>query len=106
MGLIEQCCPLCDGPAEYLPTAEPVGKRFSCGTCTEFFVDRCSEDRIAAMPETFRSDFKARASKHAAESGADRLFVIREPRRNEEGGDGHGVAKTSVIAEWVLRQGR
>lgn len=106
MATFDQACPLCGKPARYSRVSSPAGKHFHCATCTEFFIDETSERRIEAMPETTRSEFRASASQHAAEGGSDRLFVLRAPRRDEEGGDGHGVARATIIGEWVSRVSR
>ncbi len=97
----KQACPLCGGSAEFRWIASPEGKRFECPVCTRFFIDEHSEHEIASMVEVTRSEFKRAASKHAQQSGPNRLYVLREPRQEEFGGDGRSAAKCTIFTEWI-----
>lgn len=97
----EQLCPLCDQSAEFEVVHEPYGKRFTCSSCTEFFIDSSTESRIRNFPEVTRTEFRERARKQARNAGVDHLFVLREPRSDELGGDGHGVARTTIVGELI-----
>jgi hypothetical protein len=95
-------CPLCGSMATAEVVHNPYGKRIACPTCTEFFIDPSSERHIDSMPEVTKSECKAKLSKSAQDSGPKHLLVIREPTNDELGGDGHNVARTRMVAEWVL----
>ncbi|MEJ8852641.1 hypothetical protein [Variovorax rhizosphaerae] len=77
------------------------GKRYTCPKCTDFFIDSSSEDYLLGLPEVTRTAFRAGLSKHAQVVKPGYLFAIRAPRREEFGGDGRGVARTTTISEWV-----
>ncbi|WPG35336.1 hypothetical protein [Variovorax sp. EBFNA2] len=97
-------CPLCNRPASYVETQRPHrGKRFECVNCTHFFIDEVAEQVILNMVESTRSEARAKASKQAQASGPDRLYVMRAPKQNELGGDGHGVARSTMMSEWIPR---
>ena len=96
-----ELCPLCDNVAECERVHSPYGKRFTCKSCTDFFIDQSSEAYLSELPEVTRSETRKKLSESARDSGADRLFVIREPRIDEFGGDGQQIARTRMIAEWV-----
>jgi len=97
-------CPLCNRPAHYIEVRHPANcRRFDCVHCTQFAIDEVAERQILTMVEVSRSEFKERASKHARESGPNRLWVLRGPKPNELGGDGHGVAQTTIVGEWITR---
>lgn len=96
-------CPLCGGPASYRSVSEPDGKRFECPACTQFFIDSHTEQELASMGEFARSDFKRDASECARRSGPSRLYVLREPRPDELGGDGYSVARRTIVTEWLER---
>jgi len=98
---LTQACPLCNAAAAYETVHNPYGKRFSCPTCGDVFIDLAMERYIAGIPEVARSEFKAKLSKSAQASGPNRFYVIREPKANEITGDGRGVARTSMITEWL-----
>jgi hypothetical protein len=94
-------CLLCGSQATYEVVHNPYGKRVACPTCLEYFIDPSSESHIEGMAEITRSECKARLSKGASESRPEHLYVIRAPTNDELGGDGQGVARTRMIAEWV-----
>lgn len=96
-----ELCPLCDNMAEYERVHSPYGKRFTCQSCAEFFIDQSSEAYLSELPEVTKSETRKKLSASARDSGKDRLFVIREPRLDELGGDGQQIARTRMIAEWV-----
>ncbi|MDR6887849.1 hypothetical protein J2X67_002375 [Variovorax sp. 3319] len=97
-------CPLCNRPASYTEMRHPAkGKRFDCVECTQFAIDEVADTAIMEMVEISRSEFKAKASRHAKESGPNRLWVLRGPKSDELGGDGHGVARTTIVGEWIPR---
>lgn len=100
-----QTCPLCGSGADFETVHEPYGKRFNCPSCIEFFIDPSSEKHIAELPEVTRTETRKKLSDSARSGGPTRLLVIRHPRNDELGGDGHGVARTRMIAEWVTRDG-
>lgn len=97
----EQPCPLCDQSAAFEIVHAPFGKRFTCSSCTEFFIDPVTESRIRNLPEVTRTEFRERAQKQARNAGVDHLFVLREPRSDELGGDGHGAARTTIVGESI-----
>jgi hypothetical protein len=101
--MTKQQCPLCDAEAAYETVDAPYGKRFACPTCQEFFIDPSSESHIAGLPEVTKTEARKKLSESARASGPSRLFVIRQPRNDELGGDGHSIARTRMIAEWVSR---
>ena len=82
---------------------DPYGKLFACPTCREFFIDSSSELYLSELPEVTKTEVRLKLSKSAKSSGDNRLFVIRQPNNNELGGDGHSVAKTRMIADWIER---
>lgn len=96
-----ELCPLCDNMAESETVHSPYGKRFTCKSCTEFFIDQSSETYLSELPEVTKSETRKRLSESARGSGEGWLFVIREPRLDELGGDGQQIARTRMIAEWV-----
>jgi hypothetical protein len=102
--MANQLCPLSDEPATYEISYRPYCKHFKCPTCTEFFIDASSEAHIAGLPEVTKTKWRADLSKRAQACPADRVFVIRAPRNDELGGDGHGVAKTTMIVECLSRE--
>lgn len=104
--MTQQACPLCGNPAEYRRVTSPEGKHFECPVCTRFFIDEHSEYEIDSMVEMTRSEFKRGASECAKRSGPDRLYVVREPRADELGGDGHGVAQRTIVTEWTEARGQ
>lgn len=95
-----QECPLCDSSARYAQVYSPDGKLFSCGKCVKFFIDSATESYLREIPEVTRTEIRNKLSASASTSKEDDLFVIREPRREEIHGDGHGVARERMIAEW------
>lgn len=96
--IIEQPCPLCDNAAAtYKTTHEPFGKLFECPSCTKFFIDSSSEIHLSSLPEVFKTERRTQLSKMAKASLPDEDLVLREPRSDELGGDGHGVARTTMI---------
>jgi hypothetical protein len=103
--MTKQICPLCDDGADYEIVDDPSGKRFVCPTCTKFFIDLSSETYLSRLPEVTRSEMRKKLSVSAKSSEPDQLFVIREARKDELGGDGHQVARTRMIAEWVSTGG-
>lgn len=101
---IEQHCPLCDNAASTYETAHnPFGKLFACPSCTKFFIDSSSETHLFRLPEATKTEVRMKLSKMAKACQADKVFVIRQPRNDELGGDGHGVARTEMIAEYLSR---
>ena len=92
-----QPCPFCDAPAAASVCHDPYGSRYDCPTCGTFFIDSVAEERIAWMQQEFRDT----ASKKAKGTPPGKLFVLRGPRPDELGGDGHGVARTTMIGEYV-----
>ena len=101
--MTNQACPLCDTVATFKKTNDPYGKLFTCQTCREFFIDPSSEAHLAELPEVAKTEFRLSLSKSSKSGEANQLFIIREPRNDELGGDGHGIARTQLIAEWITR---
>ena len=100
--MTKQACPLCGhDEARFNTTHFPVGKHFACQHCTEFWIDGYAEEYVASIPEVARTEMRGRLSKQAQETAAGHLYVIREPKRSEITGDGHDVARTSLITERV-----
>lgn len=102
-GMTNQICPLCDSSANFKMVDAPYGKLFTCPTCSDYFIDNSSETYVGELSEVTKTEVRSKLSESAKSSGPNRLFVIRMPRNDELGGDGHGVAKTRMIAEWVSR---
>lgn len=99
--MIKQPCPLCDNAAAtYKITQTPFGKSFECPSCAKFFIDSSSENYLSSLPEVTKTERRAQLSKKAKASLPDEDFILREPRSDELGGDGHGVAITTMIAEY------
>lgn len=94
---MNQPCPLCQRDSTFEMCAEPWGKRFSCPECTEFFIDSATEEYITSANTGVRET----AAKKAKATPPGKLLVLREPRSDELGGDGHGVARTTMIGEYV-----
>lgn len=99
-----QECPLCDSSAEYVQVDNPGGKLFSCSKCVKFFIDSVSESYLREIPEVTRTEIRNKLSASASTSKEYELFVIREPKRDEIRGDGRGVARERMIAEWKNRR--
>ena len=99
----KQACPLCFSDASFEFTSNPSGKYFSCLKCTEFFIDASSEKYIEDLPEVTKTECREKLSNLAKMQKKNSNFIIREPRNEERGGNGHGVAQTQMIAEWVER---
>ncbi len=95
-----QECPLCDSNAEYMQVYSPDGKLFSCNKCVRFFIDSASESYLQGIPEITRTEIRNKLSVSASTSKENHLLVIREPKHEETHGDGHGVARERMIAEW------
>lgn len=100
---IEQACPLCGEPATYEISNQPYCKHFTCRTCVGFYIDASSEKHIASLSEVTKSETRRKLSDKARACKADHVFVIRAPRSDELGGDGHSVARTTMIAECLSR---
>ena len=100
---IEQTCPLCGKTATYKISHGPYCKHFTCQQCAEFFIDAHSESYIANLPEVTKSERRKKLSETAKACPANQVFVIREPRSDERRGDGHGVARTEMIAQCLSR---
>ena len=96
---IEQTCPLCDTPATYTISHDPYCKHFTCPTCNEFFIDASSEKHLGGLVEMPKTEFRKKLSAAARATLSNQVFVIREPLPKERGGDGHGAARTNLIAE-------
>ena len=99
----KQACPLCFSDASFEFTSNPSGKFFSCLNCTEFFIDASSEKYIEDLPEVTKTECREKLSNLAKMQKKNSKFIIREPRNEERGGIGHGVAQTQMIAEWIER---
>jgi Zn-finger protein len=97
----KQACPLCFSEAVFEFTSNPYGKLFSCTKCTEFFIDSSSEKYIEELPEVTKTECREKLSNLAKKQKVNSKFIIREPRNEERGGNGHDVAQTQMIAEWV-----
>lgn len=97
--ILSQDCPLCDKVATYEIVHDPFGKRFACPSCAEFFIDSSSERYLSKLPEVTKTETREKLRKIAESCPSDQLFVIREPRSDERGGDGHGVARTEMVAQ-------
>ena len=100
---MNQSCPLCDISATYEISMEPHCKHFTCPNCAEFFIDASSERHLGGLVEVQKSEFRKKLSIAARATMSDQVFVIREPRAEERGGDGRGVARTNLIAEHLSR---
>lgn len=97
--IIEQPCPLCDNAAAtYKITHEPFGKSFECPSCTKFFIDSSSEIHLSSLPEVTKTEMRTKLTKMAKASLPDDDLILRAPRNDELGGDGHGVARTTMVA--------
>jgi hypothetical protein len=102
--IIEQPCPLCDNAAAtYKTTDKPFGKSFECPSCTKFYIDSSSEIYLSSLSEVTKTEHRIKLSKMAKACLIDNVFELREPRSDELGGDGHGVARTTMIAEYRKR---
>jgi hypothetical protein len=99
--LQQQSCPLCADPAVFRLTQQPHGKKFSCPHCTDFWIDESSETYLKNLPEVTFTDFRRKLSERAKKSPPGKLWVIREPRDDEIHGDGQGVAREMLKAEWI-----
>lgn len=97
-------CPLCGQAATFKTVHRPYGKRVTCPSCGDFFIDPSSEARIEDMPEVTKTECRTKLQKMASECGENDLLVIRAPNNDELGGDGHSVARTRMIAEVVTRE--
>ena len=97
--MTKQLCPLCDQEAYYETVHNHYGKRFTCPLCTEFFIDPSSEAHLSGLPEVTKTEMRNKLSKMAIACPSDHVFVIREPRNDERGGDGQRVARTQMIAQ-------
>jgi hypothetical protein len=102
--MTNQLCPLCDSPATYEISHQPYCKHFTCPVCTEFFIDPSSERHLSGLVEVPKTEFRKKLSAAARASGPEQIFVIRAPRPDEIGGDGHGIARTNLIAEHISRE--
>lgn len=98
-------CPLCLGPATSTPVLDPIdGWRFTCAVCTQFVIDDYGQREIEQMSSVPRAEFRAKLELMAREATANNsILVIRQPRRDEITGDGHGVAQTRLIARSIPR---
>ena len=96
-----QACPLCDRDATCAVVHQPHGKRFACAACGTFFIDVSSEVHIAGLPEVFKTEYREKLQKKAKACATSGLLVMRKPRSDELGGDGYGIARTTMIAECV-----
>lgn len=95
-------CALCGSEeATFTSTTNPRGKRFTCPHCTEFWIDEYAESYISGTPEVTRTEMRRNLSRQSQKTAAGNLYVIREPKRSEITGDGHSVARTSLITEWI-----
>lgn len=103
---LQQACPLCSRPAAYETVHDPYGKRFTCSTCTEFFIDGSTEQLIANMPAGAADEFRAKASKAAQRTPRGCLCIFREPIDTELGGDGRGVARATMVCKYEPLGGR
>lgn len=99
----KQACPLCFSETSFEFASNPYGKIFSCPKCTEFFIDASSEKYIGELPEVTKTECREKLSNLAKMQKTNSKFIIREPRNEERGGNGHGVAQKQMIAEWVER---
>lgn len=99
----KQACPLCFSDALFEFTSNPYRKIFSCLKCTEFFIDASSEKYIEELPEVTKTEFREKLSNLAKMQKKNSKLIIREPRNEERGENGHGIAQTQMIAEWVER---
>lgn len=100
--MTEQTCTLCGSEAaKFTSTQNPLGKRYTCPHCTEFWIDEYAESYISGSPEVTRTEIRRNLSRQAQKTAAGHLYVIREPKRSEITGDGHSVARTSLVTEWV-----
>jgi uncharacterized protein (DUF169 family) len=97
-------CPLCDQAAEFETVDRPYGKRVTCPSCGDFFIDPSSQAHIDGMPEVTRTECRTKLRKMAGSCGEDDILVIRAPKSEELGGDGHSVARTKMIAEVIARE--
>ena len=102
--MTNQPCPLCDSPATYEIAHQPYCKHFTCPVCAEFFIDASSERHLGGLVEVPKTEFRKKLSAAARATKPDQVFVIREPRPEERGGDGRGVARTNLIAEHLSQQ--
>lgn len=101
--VFSQNCPLCDTHAGYTISHEPYCKHFTCPVCEEFFIDATSERHLGGLVEVQKTEFRKKLSAAARSTRPDQVFVIREPRHEERGGDGRGVARCNLIAEHLSR---
>ncbi len=72
-------CPLCNQSAAFEIVHDPYGKRFTCSTCTEFYVDEQAEYHLKDVPLQFRLNLCAEAKA----AGPDHLLVMRQPNAAE-----------------------
>jgi hypothetical protein len=100
-----QACPICDTKSTFEVVHQPYGKLFTCPNCTEFFIDVSSEKYLGHLPEVTRTDTRRKLQQNARACGPENVFVIRAPRNDELGGDGRGIAQTTMIAECITREG-
>jgi len=98
----KQLCPLCDSPATHSMSHDPECKHFTCPVCLEFFIDESSERYLNLFGDT-QTDLRSKLSAAARKTRSDRVFVIREPRPEERGGDGRSVARLGLISEYIRR---
>lgn len=86
-------------------TRNPEGKRYICQHCTEFWIDQYAEHFLSNVPEISRTEMRKKLSTQAQKTADGHLYVIREPKRTEITGGGHGVASTSLETEWINLSG-
>lgn len=97
----QQNCPLCGHSAPFQYASNLDSKKFSCAQCSDFLIDGHCERYLAEMPEVTRTEIREKLREQAQSTAPGLLYVIREPRPEEVHGNGHGIAREMLIAEWV-----
>ena len=92
---------MCFSEALYKYVENPYGKFFTCKECGKFFIDSSSEEHIKSLPEVTNTEFRKKLSNLVKMNYPNSKFFIREPRDEERGGDGRGIAQTQMIAQWI-----
>lgn len=98
-----EVCPLCSHHATFKSTENPEGQRYKCQDCGEFWIDDYAISYLARIPESNRHSTLEKLSAQVRRGHPAHVCVIRQPRPSEITGDGHGVARLSLMTEWVGR---
>ena len=96
-------CPLCGQRAKLESTADPKGQLCTCPECVAFWIDDYAMHYLASIAEPARTEMLQQLSISATKTAPGNLYVVRQPKPSEITGDGHKVARTSLVSEWISR---